>query len=96
MVQKFKVCNVKCSGCAGTLKKALLGEFGEVQVNLEVEPREITLNILNEDIEKLKLKLRSLGYPLVDDELSTFKTIQTTAKSFVSCAIGKIDNIDKE
>jgi len=93
MKQTFKVQNVKCGGCAGTLTKELLSEFGEVEVNLNVEPREITLDIQDDNIEKLKLKLRNLGYPLVDDKLTKFQTVGTTAKSFISCAIGKIDNI---
>lgn len=92
MKQTFEVKNVKCGGCAGTLKKSLLDEFGEVEVDLEVEPRKITLEIADEQMESLKLKLRSLGYPLTTDELSTFQTVGTTAKSFVSCAIGKIDS----
>ncbi len=91
MKETLQVLNVKCGGCAGTLKKELLKEFGEVEVNLEVEPREITLDVNDEDLEKLKLKLRSLGYPLTTDELSTFQTVGTTAKSFVSCAIGKMN-----
>ena len=94
MKQSYQVKNVKCGGCAGTLKKSLLEEFGEVEVNLEVEPREITLEMENQDEELLKLKLRKLGYPLITDELSAFSTVSTTAKSFVSCAIGKIDNQD--
>ena len=95
MKQTFQVKNVKCGGCAGTLKKALLDVFGEVKVNLEVEPREITLELAEGQEEALKLKLRSLGYPLVTDELSMFQTVETTAKSFVSCAIGKVDNAIK-
>ena len=90
MRQTFQVNNVKCGGCASTLKKSLLDIFGEVEINLEVEPREITLEIDESQKEALKLKLRSLGYPLVTDELSTMQTFGTTAKSFVSCAIGKI------
>ncbi len=92
----FKVHNVKCGGCAGTLTKDLLKDFGEVIVNLDVEPREITLDIEENKKEELKLKLRSLGYPLITDELSTFQTVSTTAKSFVSCAIGKIDNMKEK
>ncbi len=92
MKQIFVVKNVKCGGCASTLKKSLLEEFGEVEVNLDVEPREITLNVEEDKLEKLKLKLRSLGYPLIDDKLTTFQTMGTTAKSFVSCAYGKVDN----
>ncbi len=90
--QIFQVLNVKCGGCANTLKKSLLEEFGEVEVNLEVMPREITLNIDETQIESLKSKLKTLGYPLASDELNTIEKITTTAKSFVSCAIGKMDN----
>ncbi len=89
MKQTFQVKNVKCGGCAGTLTKALAEEFGEVIVNLEKEPREITLVLDNSQNEALKLALRKLGYPLVTDELTQFQTVSTTAKSFVSCAIGK-------
>lgn len=92
MKKVFKVLNVKCAGCAGTLSKELLEDFGEVTVNLEVEPREITLDVEDVDLEKLKLKLRGIGYPLTTDELSKFQTVSTTAKSFVSCAIGKINH----
>ena len=92
MKQTFQVENVKCGGCANTLKKALLEDYGEVEVDLEKIPREITLTLKDEDLENLKFKLRSLGYPLTNDKLSTFQTINTKAKSFVSCAIGKIDS----
>lgn len=91
MQQTFEVLNVKCGGCANTLIKSLADEFGEVNVDLGCEPRKITLEIEDEEIEKLKLKLRSLGYPLTSDELTTIQTLTTTAKSFVSCAVGKMD-----
>jgi len=90
--QTFQVKNVKCGGCANTLKKALFEEFEEVEVNLEVMPREITLKIEENQIESLKIKLKTLGYPLSSEELNTIEKITTTAKSFVSCAIGKMDN----
>jgi copper chaperone len=91
MKQTFEVYNVKCGGCANTLIKSLKEDFGDVIVDLEVNPRKITLDIENDKLEALKLKLRSLGYPLTSDELSGFDKAATTAKSFVSCAIGKID-----
>jgi copper chaperone len=91
MKQTFEVLNVKCGGCASTLTKSLKDEFGEVNVDLEVQPRKITLDIEDEKLEALKVKLRSLGYPLTTDELSGFEKAATTAKSFVSCAIGKFD-----
>jgi len=91
MKQIFEVHNVKCGGCANTLIKSLKDEFGDVEVNLDVHPRQISLDIENNQIDSLKTKLRSLGYPLTSDELSGFEKATTTAKSFVSCAIGKID-----
>lgn len=92
MKQTFEVLNVKCGGCASTLTKDLKEEFGEVEVNLEVMPRQITLDIEENQLESLKLRLRKLGYPLTSDELSGFQKATTTAKSFVSCAIGKMNS----
>ncbi len=89
MTKTLEVHNVKCGGCANTLTTALKEEFGEVTVDLEVMPRKITLDIEDDRMEELKTKLRGLGYPLTTDELGTFETVATTAKSFVSCAIGK-------
>ncbi len=92
MKRTLKVNNVKCGGCAGTLTKELLKDFGKVSVNLEIEPREITLEIDDNRMQELQIKLKSLGYPLTTDKLSTFEIVGTTAKSYISCAIGKIDS----
>lgn len=92
MKQTFEVLNVKCGGCANTLIKGLNEEFGEVEVNLDVHPRQITLEIEENKMEDLKLKLRKMGYPLTSDELSGFEKATTTAKSFVSCAIGRMNS----
>jgi copper chaperone len=95
MQKTYEVQNVKCGGCANTLKKSLATEFGEVEVDLEVTPRKITLDIEPEQEERLKAALRKIGYPLAGDELGTFATIETKAKSFVSCAVGRMDS-DKD
>ncbi len=91
MEKTLEVLNVKCGGCANTLINSLKDEFGEVNVNLEVMPRQITLDINENKLEELKIKLRGLGYPLTTDELSGFDKATATAKSFVSCAIGKFN-----
>ena len=51
MKQTFEVLNVKCGGCASTLTKSLKEEFGEVEVNLDVMPRQITLDVKDEQKE---------------------------------------------
>ncbi|MGB6327547.1 MAG: heavy-metal-associated domain-containing protein [Halarcobacter sp.] len=91
MTKTLEVYNVKCGGCANTLITALEEEFGEVTVDLEVNPRKITLDIEDSKMEELKVKLRGLGYPLTTDELSGLEKAATTAKSFVSCAVGKFN-----
>jgi len=90
MKQTYEVLNVKCEGCANTLKTKLEEAFGEVEVNLEVEPRQITLDIDDTNIPALRQALKKLGYPMSDEDLSTIEGFSTTAKSFVSCAVGKM------
>jgi len=92
MIQTFEVQNVKCGGCANTLKTKLKENFGDITVDLDVMPRKITLDIDDNKVEELQIQLRKLGYPLSTDELSTLENIGVKAKSFVSCAIGKMDS----
>ena len=95
MRQTYQVENVKCGGCASTLKSKLLDSYGEVEVNLETMPREITLEVEETQVQALRNALRGLGYPMSDEKLNLFETGSTKAKSFVSCAVGKIDNATK-
>jgi copper chaperone CopZ len=92
MKQIFKVNNVKCGGCANTLKSTLEKTFGRIEVDLTKNPREITLDIEKNAIPELRIQLKRLGYPMSDEDLSTIEGFSTTAKSFVSCAMGKIHN----
>ncbi|WP_309498142.1 heavy metal transporter [Sulfurovum sp.] len=91
MQQTFKVLNVKCTGCASTLKGKLYDKFGEVEVNLDVEPREITLDIEHDKIEALGNELKKLGYPLASEKMGFVDSTSVKAKSYVSCAIGKMN-----
>jgi len=90
--QTFEVFNVKCGGCASTLKTKLAEEFGEIEVNLNVLPGKITVEIDDKDIDKLAKALKKLGYPLASEEMSFMDSTSTKAKSFVSCAIGKMNS----
>ncbi len=90
MQESFEVFNVKCGGCASTLKSKLSKEFGEIEVNLNVLPRKITLDMENKDVDKLSKALRELGYPLAAEEMNFMDNTSAKAKSFVSCAIGRM------
>jgi copper chaperone len=92
MQKSFKALNIKCGGCANTIKESLKSEFGEVDVDLMQEPRIVTLEIKDEQAElDFRKKMKSLGYPMEDEEMGTFTKGSLKAKSFISCAIGKIN-----
>ena len=91
MKKTFKVNNVKCGGCANTLKTKLEPLFGAIEVNLEVMPREITLDIDENQETQLRQELRHLGYPMADEDLGFVEGSTAKAKSFVSCAVGKFE-----
>ncbi len=96
MKQTFEVINVKCGGCAGTLKNKLKDQFGDIEVDLDVTPRKITLDISGEQVDELAQALRKLGYPLTTDEMGLLDSTSAKAKSFVSCAIGKMGEHEKK
>jgi copper chaperone len=93
MKQTFEVANIRCGGCANTITKALQeAGFAEVEVDLSCEPRKVTAEIADEaQLAHFKAILRSLGYPLATDERGFGEDTVLKAKSFVSCAIGKIN-----
>ncbi|BCD62192.1 heavy metal transport/detoxification protein [Nitratiruptor sp. YY08-26] len=95
MKKSFAVANIRCEGCANSIKKALSPYFGYVEVDLAKEPRIVTVEIKNKiDKEKLKEILIGLGYPLYEQKLSTMDKLGLKTKSFVSCAVGKF-TLDK-
>jgi len=96
MQQTFQVENVKCGGCAATLKKKLEPLFGAVEVNLDVHPRQITLEIGDDRMDELKSALRDIGYPLSSERLGFVDTASTKMKSFVSCAVGRMETEKKD
>lgn len=91
MLQTFEVSNIRCEGCANTIRKALVKEnFGNIDIDLSCEPRKVSLDINGEaSLAHFRAVLRNLGYPLCDEDMSYANTATLKAKSFVSCAIGK-------
>jgi copper chaperone len=84
MEQIFAVENIKCGGCENTIRKALLKipMVEDVSVNIQTGTIIITGGAERKPILE---KLYELGYPEVGDNSFISK-----AKSYVSCAIGKV------
>ncbi len=95
MKKSYEVLNIRCEGCANSIKKALSPHFDFVEVDLTKEPRIVTVDIQSDEKEeRFKEILRSLGYPLYEDKLSSTQKMGLKTKSFISCAVGKF-TLDK-
>ena len=87
MKTSILVQNLKCGGCAHTIstKLATIENISNLQVN--VEESKVSFDYSNEeDSFKVKETLKNLGYPSIEDSNS----FSSKAKSFVSCATGKL------
>ncbi|MEI6508285.1 MAG: heavy-metal-associated domain-containing protein [Bacteroidota bacterium] len=84
--------NIKCGGCAGTIKRELMNlpHVSNVTVNKDEEIVDVEYGD-EITIDSIKEKLFSLGYP-EKNTVTGFTKIAANAKSYVSCAIGKINN----
>ncbi|UGS20103.1 heavy-metal-associated domain-containing protein [Flavobacterium cyclinae] len=79
--------NLKCGGCANTISKGISSIEAIQNVLVNVEESTITFSYDKEEqVEEVKNKLKSLGYP----EDGEANTLGSKAKSYVSCAIGKM------
>ena len=88
MTTDIHIENLKCGGCAATIKKGLLSLDAIEEVTVDVEKSIVSITSDNDNLEIVKDKLSKLGYPEVGDK----NTIVHKAKSFVSCAVGRIDS----
>jgi len=91
--KSYEVYNIKCSGCAGTVKSKLKDKFPDIEVSLESDPRVVSATIKSDEDEVYLLQtLKSLGYPSIHEELGGLEGALLKGKSFVSCAIGKMSS----
>ena len=86
MTTEIQIENLKCSGCAATIKKGLLAINTVSEVTVDVENSMVSVVSVSENRSIIKDKLSKLGYP----ETGTKNTILHKASSFVSCAVGRI------
>ena len=79
--------NLKCGGCANTITTKLSEVDNISDININVEEGKVSFNYKSEEaIVAVKTKLKTLGYPSIDDD----NNLVSKAKSFVSCATGKL------
>ena len=82
--------NIKCGGCASSIRKGLLEDEQVSEVDVDIEGGTVTVEGPTDDRDRVALKLARMGYPEVGS-VEGMKAAAAKAKSFVSCAIGRID-----
>lgn len=85
MKTTLKVNNIKCQGCGTSIISKLSKIEGISEVEVDPNTREVIFESINDNlIDEVKQSLEKMGYTEGDPS-----TIQT-AKSYVSCMIGKM------
>ncbi len=84
MTHIIEVENIKCSGCMNSIKNALTKIEGVSSVFIDLKTETIEVESTTEK-DKLVTILSDLGYPEKGNN-----TLFKKAKSYVSCAIGKM------
>ncbi len=77
--------NIKCGGCMSGIKNALLGFKGVKSVDITQEEEKIRIKGDHLDRAAYVKKMDGMGYPEKGNN-----TLFKEAKSYVSCAIGKV------
>jgi copper chaperone CopZ len=87
METTIQIQNLKCGGCANTITKNIVVLEGITNVSVNVEESTVIFNYETEaQLVEVKEKLKTLGYP----EDGATNSLGSKAKSYVSCAIGKM------
>ena len=80
--------NLKCGGCANTITTRLNSIEGIDSVNVDNDRDSVSFNYSNVNILNKAIDVLSkLGYPVEGEENPLLKK----AKSYVSCAVGRIN-----
>jgi copper chaperone len=87
MDTKVFIQNLKCGGCAKTITKKLTDLDNVTNIKVDVDESSVAFSYKDElDLAVVIETLKENGYPVEGDNNS----LGTKAKSFVSCAIGKM------
>lgn len=81
--------NIKCGGCANLIRKALIAIPGVTGVDVDIEKGDLRVEAEDAMRAAVTKRLLELGYP-ESGAVSGLGFAAAKAKSFVSCAIGRV------
>lgn len=87
MKTSIYIVNLKCGGCANSIKKGLLGLDGVTAVSIDLDQSIVDVEARDDSVlDSVRKKLARMGYPQEGEA----NTLVHKAKSFVSCATGRM------
>jgi len=89
MEHVIEVENIKCGGCASSITQSLQKLDGISSVSVDIENGRVSVTAAAADRERLVAALLKSGYP-EKGSTAGLQAAKARAKSFVSCAIGKL------
>lgn len=84
--EKIIIANLKCNGCATTIKNELMKVKGVVAVDVDIENDAVNVSYGKTQRQAIIDKLEDLGYP----EATAKNGLLLQLKSYTSCMLGKI------
>jgi copper chaperone len=91
MSYQLSVENIKCGGCANTIISKLSALDAVDSCEVDIEKGMITINGDESDKATVLALLLKLGYPETGSA-EGLKAAKAKAKSFVSCAVGRMNS----
>ncbi len=85
----IEIDNLKCGGCARSILKGLADVPGISGVDVDLDQQQVRFTGEASTRSQVADKLRSMGYP-EKGSLQGLNAGLANAKSFVSCAIGRV------
>lgn len=86
--EEIIIANLKCSGCATTIRKELLQIGGVKNALVDVAKDMVTVSYEDINRDVIVNKLHSLGYPEATEENGLLLQL----KSYASCMVGRMNN----
>lgn len=87
MEYSIEIQNLKCGGCAKTIQNRLAKVDTISNLNIDIENSIVRFDLAQKQhLETIKKELKALGYP----ERGEVNSFGSKAKSFVSCAVGRV------
>lgn len=95
MSYQIAVENIKCGGCANTIRTRLAENPTVQAVEVDIEAGLVTVQGDSQAKPTIVTRLAELGYP-ESGSVEGLKAAAAKAKSFVSCAVGRIEKSDSD